>query len=594
MPILLGPDGPSLGGFVCPATVVSARALEARPAAPRRHGALRRASARAAAAAGTAAPAARHRRRPATAASSPAGRESDDGAPAVDLPPPGRRPPAGRVPAQRRSTSACGCGSTPSPSAIEAERQARRCVELTAGIRSLQVRLDPAAAHDRARRVDGVARARGRAAADRRPRACPAAPSTCPSPGTTRRPARRSDRYMSGVRADAPWCPWNIEFIRRVNGLDSVEEVRRDRLRRRVPGARPRRRLPRRPGGHAARSAPPPGHHQVQPGPHLDAGERGRDRRRLPLRLRDGGAGRLPVRRPHDPGLEQPRRRSARSSRRTALAAAELRPDPLVSRSRPRSCWSCASDMARGRGSTCGSRTARFRLAEHEAFLAREADEHRPASASASAPPSPPSAPPGRPRASSAARRPHDVSRPRASVCRLQGDKGRIARDGGGAVAERLGIGAAARSLDRAARRADARRGGGDRRAGRRRRGAAAGRGHLRGQGQHRRRRDCRPPPPARPSPTRPRSSAHRGRAAASRPARSSSARPTSTSSPPAWSAPAPPTARSATRAGPSTSPAAPAPARRWPSPSASSTSPSAPTPPARAGCRPPSRASSA
>ncbi len=27
-------------------------------------------------------------------------------------------------------------------------------------------------------------------------------------------------RYMAGVRDDAPWCPWNIEFIRRVNGLD--------------------------------------------------------------------------------------------------------------------------------------------------------------------------------------------------------------------------------------------------------------------------------------------------------------------------------------------------------------------------------------
>jgi urea carboxylase len=32
-------------------------------------------------------------------------------------------------------------------------------------------------------------------------------------------------RYMAGVRDDAPWCPWNIEFIRRVNGLDSVTDV---------------------------------------------------------------------------------------------------------------------------------------------------------------------------------------------------------------------------------------------------------------------------------------------------------------------------------------------------------------------------------
>ena len=32
---------------------------------------------------------------------------------------------------------------------------------------------------------------------------------------------------MAAVRDDAPWCPDNIEFIRRVNGLASAEEVRR-------------------------------------------------------------------------------------------------------------------------------------------------------------------------------------------------------------------------------------------------------------------------------------------------------------------------------------------------------------------------------
>jgi urea carboxylase len=35
------------------------------------------------------------------------------------------------------------------------------------------------------------------------------------------------ERYMHGVRDDAPWCPWNIEFIRRINGLESVDDVRR-------------------------------------------------------------------------------------------------------------------------------------------------------------------------------------------------------------------------------------------------------------------------------------------------------------------------------------------------------------------------------
>ncbi|MES1980911.1 MAG: urea carboxylase [Pseudomonadota bacterium] len=34
-------------------------------------------------------------------------------------------------------------------------------------------------------------------------------------------------KYMQSVRKDAPWCPSNIEFIRRINGLDDVEEVKR-------------------------------------------------------------------------------------------------------------------------------------------------------------------------------------------------------------------------------------------------------------------------------------------------------------------------------------------------------------------------------
>ncbi len=34
-------------------------------------------------------------------------------------------------------------------------------------------------------------------------------------------------KYMQSVRADAPWCPSNIEFIRRINGLDDIEAVRR-------------------------------------------------------------------------------------------------------------------------------------------------------------------------------------------------------------------------------------------------------------------------------------------------------------------------------------------------------------------------------
>ncbi|TAE74494.1 MAG: urea carboxylase [Verrucomicrobia bacterium] len=34
-------------------------------------------------------------------------------------------------------------------------------------------------------------------------------------------------RYMQSVRPDAPWCPSNLEFIRRINGLESIDEVYR-------------------------------------------------------------------------------------------------------------------------------------------------------------------------------------------------------------------------------------------------------------------------------------------------------------------------------------------------------------------------------
>jgi urea carboxylase len=35
------------------------------------------------------------------------------------------------------------------------------------------------------------------------------------------------EKYMQSVREDAPWCPSNIEFIRRINGLDSIADVQR-------------------------------------------------------------------------------------------------------------------------------------------------------------------------------------------------------------------------------------------------------------------------------------------------------------------------------------------------------------------------------
>lgn len=34
------------------------------------------------------------------------------------------------------------------------------------------------------------------------------------------------EKYMQSVRDDAPWCPSNIEFIRRMNGLESIDQVK--------------------------------------------------------------------------------------------------------------------------------------------------------------------------------------------------------------------------------------------------------------------------------------------------------------------------------------------------------------------------------
>lgn len=35
------------------------------------------------------------------------------------------------------------------------------------------------------------------------------------------------DKYVQSVRSDAPWCPSNIEFIRRINGLATIEDVQK-------------------------------------------------------------------------------------------------------------------------------------------------------------------------------------------------------------------------------------------------------------------------------------------------------------------------------------------------------------------------------
>jgi len=98
-------------------------------------------------------------------------------------------------------------------------------IDLTPGIRSLQVHHDPGPL-PLTRLLDALARAE----ADLPSNDDIAVPSrTVHLPLSWDDPATRMaiGRYMRGVRPDAPWCPSNIEFIRRINGLDSVDDVKR-------------------------------------------------------------------------------------------------------------------------------------------------------------------------------------------------------------------------------------------------------------------------------------------------------------------------------------------------------------------------------
>ena len=98
-------------------------------------------------------------------------------------------------------------------------------VDITPGVRSLQIHYDN-------RRLPREALLEALDAVDR---ALPESPDVTVPSRTVYMPLSWNDpatqlaqaKYMHSVRPDAPWCPDNIEFIRRINGLDSVEEVYR-------------------------------------------------------------------------------------------------------------------------------------------------------------------------------------------------------------------------------------------------------------------------------------------------------------------------------------------------------------------------------
>jgi urea carboxylase len=98
-------------------------------------------------------------------------------------------------------------------------------IDLTPGIRSLQVHYDN----------DAMSEARLLETLSGLERELPDPANTVVESRTVHLPLSWNDRaaqlamrkYQELVRPNAPWCPSNIEFIRRINGLSSEEDVRR-------------------------------------------------------------------------------------------------------------------------------------------------------------------------------------------------------------------------------------------------------------------------------------------------------------------------------------------------------------------------------
>jgi urea carboxylase len=237
MPVILGPDGPSLGGFVCPATICLAdlwKAGQLRPGDRVRFQAI--------------APAEAHRLLLAQD-SAIASLEVPEALPPASHPAPSANPDSAVIlllPGTACHADICIRQSGDDNLLIEfgapvldlelrfqvqalleslRSRPLDGLRELTPGIRSLQVHFDARRLPQQAV-LDHVRLAL---------QELPGTESMCISSRVVHLPLSWDDpatqlatgRYMQSVRKDAPWCPDNIEFIRRINGLASVDDVRR-------------------------------------------------------------------------------------------------------------------------------------------------------------------------------------------------------------------------------------------------------------------------------------------------------------------------------------------------------------------------------
>ncbi len=240
MPVILGPDGPSLGGFVCPVTVVSAELWKLGQLRPDDRVRFRRL---------TPEEAAEHRaaqdlavdtlQAPRVAKNSRP--PSMPRAPAAAISPILRSWPEQPDRPQivyRRSGDSCLLVEF-GPMVLDFElrlhahalmswlerQKIEGIIDLTPGIRSLQVHYD----HRLLPEEKLVALLTAGQAS------LPASDGIEIPSRIVKLPLSWDDeatrlaitKYMQSVRADAPWCPSNIEFIRRINGLDSIDDVKR-------------------------------------------------------------------------------------------------------------------------------------------------------------------------------------------------------------------------------------------------------------------------------------------------------------------------------------------------------------------------------
>jgi urea carboxylase len=211
MPIILGPDGPSLGGFVCPFVVAKDDLWKL----------------------GQLAPGDSIRFELAPMPSSRAQRDPRDPIlHAIDAA--GARP---RIVYRRQGD--CNILVEYGDIVLDLELRARvhalllelrqlalpGIIDITPGIRSLQVHFDP----DRlaqSKLLDALISAEERLGALEEfeaPSRIVHLPLSWDDPAIH----ETIEKYQRSVRADAPWAPSNIEFIRRINGLESIEDVRR-------------------------------------------------------------------------------------------------------------------------------------------------------------------------------------------------------------------------------------------------------------------------------------------------------------------------------------------------------------------------------